>query len=307
MEILKAADMSRFRDGATTFKTTAGLCLAMGMAALHPVAGIGAQRSQVSHVRVDLRGGEPKRIELEARQVQLSQVLDVIAHRLDISIHYSVLPTEPVSVTCLGETVKEVMDCLLGPKANLVFRYPDGFSQGKETGQPVELWVLGSSLEERPLFPLQAECGTVSGKNESTANAVVVDSGLTEKLLHMAGSEDLMERIGALSQLAGARSVDPGVAEKILRAALDDPNPDVRGQAIYALAQRGGEGAAAFLHEALKDSAPAVRLLAVDGLGSDAESIGWLRQALRDDDESVRELAAMKLEMLGMEVGEEIQ
>lgn len=299
--------MSRFRDDATTFKTTAGLCLALGIAALHPAAGVGAQQSQASHVRVDLRGGEPKGIELEARQAPLSQVLDAIALRLDISIHYSVLPTEPVSATCLGETVKEVMDCLLGPRANLVFRYRNGFLQGEGTGVPVELWVLGSSFAERSPSSAQAECGRVSGNNEPPAHAVVVDSGLTEKLLHMAGSEDPMERIGALSQLAGARSVDPGVAEKILQAALSDPNPDVRGQAIYALAQRGWEGAAAFLHEALKDSAPAVRLLAVDGLGSDAESIAWLRQALRDDDEAVRELAAMKLEMLGMEAGEEIQ
>lgn len=298
--------MSRFGDGATTFKITAGLCLLTGMIAFHPPAGIGAQRSQLNPVRVDLRGGEPKRIEIEARSVPIGRVLDEIARRLDISIHYSVLPTEPVSATCLGETVKEVLDCLLGPRADLVFRYLNGFSQGEGTGVPVELWVLGSSFAERFPPSAQAECGTVSGKNELPANAVVVDSELTEKLLHMVGSEDPMERIGALSQLAGARSVDPGVAEKILQAAMRDPNPDVRGQAIYALAQRSGEGAAALLHEALRDSAPAVRLLAVDGLGSDAESIARLRQALRDEDEAVRELAAMKLEMLGMESGEDI-
>jgi hypothetical protein len=310
----EAADMSGFRDdaslssgGATGSKAVAGFCLAVWMGFPHPATGTVPEGSRPGSVRFTLLDDEPERIELEARQVPLSRILDTVAHRLGIPIHYSILPTEPVDATCLGETVKEIMDCLLGPKANLVFRYPSGFSRGKETGQPVELWVLGGSVAEPPPPSAQTECGTVGGKDERAAKAVVVDPELTEKLLHMARSEDPVERIGALSQLAGARSVDPGVAEKILQAALNDPDPDVRGQAIYALAQRGGGEASALLHEALKDSAPSVRLLAVDGLGSDAESLAWLRQALRDDDEAVRELAAMKLEMLGMEVDDEIR
>ncbi len=37
----------------------------------------------------------------------------------------------------------------------------------------------------------------------------------------------------------------------------------------------------------------ALRLMAVDGLGTDEESIALLKQALTDSDQAVRELAAM--------------
>jgi HEAT repeat protein len=52
------------------------------------------------------------------------------------------------------------------------------------------------------------------------------------------------------------------------------------------------------LQDALQDSALPVRLMAVDGLGTDEESIALLKQALTDSDQAVRELAAMKLKSL---------
>jgi HEAT repeat protein len=88
-----------------------------------------------------------------------------------------------------------------------------------------------------------------------------------------------------------------------LQTALSDEDPNVRGQAVYAVVRRGGVEATAVLQDALQDSALPVRLMAVDGLGTDEESIALLKQALTDSDQAVRELAAMKLKSLSTTYG----
>jgi HEAT repeat protein len=132
---------------------------------------------------------------------------------------------------------------------------------------------------------------------------VAPDPELAETLVRMAESEDPAERVSTLSQLAVERPVEPGIVQEILQTALSDEDPNVRGQAVYAVGRRGGVEAAAVLQDALQDSALPVRLMAVDGLGTDEESIALLKQALADSDQAVRELAAMKLESLSITHG----
>ena len=127
---------------------------------------------------------------------------------------------------------------------------------------------------------------------------VAPDPELAETLVRMAGSEDPAERVSALSQLAVERPVDLATVQEILETALSDEDSNVRGQAVYAVVRRGGVEATAVLQDALQDSALPVRLMAVDGLGTDEESIALLKQALTDSDQAVRELAAMKLKSL---------
>ena len=80
-----------------------------------------------------------------------------------------------------------------------------------------------------------------------------------------------------------------------LEQALTDQDANVRAQAISSLAHREGSGAAAAIQEALHDSAVDVRMMAVDGITDD---IALLQQAINDSDETVRSLAAIKLEEL---------
>ena len=48
----------------------------------------------------------------------------------------------------------------------------------------------------------------------------------------------------------------------------------------------------------MHDPELSVRLLAIDGLGGDEKSVALLEQALSDEDAAIRELAALKLELL---------
>ena len=85
-------------------------------------------------------------LQLEVRQAPLAQVLDSIASKTGVRINYSVLPDGLVTATCVGSTVKQVLECLLVRKADLVFRYSRQASKADPKGQPEEVWVLGAKF-----------------------------------------------------------------------------------------------------------------------------------------------------------------
>ena len=124
------------------------------------------------------------------------------------------------------------------------------------------------------------------------------DLKLTEKIVNLASSNNPEQRISALSQLAVKASIDAGVVQKILQKAILDKDSNVRGQAVYAIAQQECTDVLIVLEQALHDSEFSVRMMAVDSLGTDERSIFLLEQAKDDEEEAIRELAAMKLESL---------
>lgn len=103
------------------------------------------------------------------------------------------------------------------------------------------------------------------------------------------------ERIGALSQLAVKGALDSASTQKILQAALRDQDANVRAQAVHAIVQQGCADTVLFLGQALNDSELPVRLMAVDNLNAEDTGLQLLEQALNDEAEAVRELAATKL------------
>lgn len=119
-----------------------------------------------------------------------------------------------------------------------------------------------------------------------------------DKIINLAASDNPEERISALSHLAEKRQIDAGVIQKILQAAILDKDSNVRGQAVYAIAKQGCEDLPLVLEQAMQDSELSVRLMAVDSLGTDDKSIALLEQAKEDEEEAIRDLAAMKLEAL---------
>ncbi len=124
------------------------------------------------------------------------------------------------------------------------------------------------------------------------------DLKLTEKIVNLASSNNPEQRISALSQLAVKASIDAGVVQKILQKAILDKDSNVRAQAVYAIAQQECTDVLSVLEQAMHDSELSVRMMAVDSLGTDARSIFLLEQAKDDEEEAIRELAAMKLESL---------
>lgn len=236
---------------------------------------------------------------LQVEQASWDQVFTEVATKAGVQVHYLGLPPILVSAVCVGPSIKHIVECLLGPGANVIFRYAaDEPLEGLHQADAVEAWV-GLNARSTTLCTQAADLPE-QGRPVSPAEARAAepDPKLTETLERLAGSEDPTERISALSQLAVDKPVDPGVVEEILLRALEDEDPNVRGQAVYALAQRGGVESAEVVREALQDDAAAVRRMAVDGLTANEESITLFKQALVDSDQAVRELAAMKLEPL---------
>jgi HEAT repeats len=245
-------------------------------------------------VITDDKGSE---LQLEVRQMPLAEVLDSIAEKTHVPIHYSVLPEGLVTATCVGSTLKQVLECLLDRKADLIVRYPRGLAQADGKGQVAEAWILGSRLDgaaakDCPML------GNTAGKGSLTLRQnqdMDIGPDRTEDLLKMTQSknpEERAEAIGAL--LAGGRKGDPDV-KAALEQALTDQDPIVRSQAISSYAHREGVGAIGAIQEALHDDSVDVRMMAVDGITDD---VGLLQQAVNDSDETVRSLAEIKLEQL---------
>lgn len=267
---------------------------------------------KVSHrekpnVQVIISGDKQEAITLEARQAPLGQVMDEIAGKTGTRVHYSVLPEELVTATCAGATVKQIMECLLGPDADLMFRYPSGFSKDDSPGRPVELWVLGSSFGDRQFSEGARGSGlrAAAGVREDAGQHLQTKTAQTDstqskpedigKLVEMASGEDPAERANAIARLAADERADEAILRNTLGKALSDEDADVRAQAVYGLARRGGAGISAMLQAALHDRDESVRLMAVGSAGTDAQGVALLREALTGSDETVRALAAMKL------------
>lgn len=243
----------------------------------------------------DDKGSE---LQLEVRQMPLAQVLDSISHKTRTPIHYSVLPDGLVTATCVGTTLKQVLECLLDRKADLIVRYPRKSDKVEAKGQVAEAWILGSRLDGTTA---KADCSATDEINKGSLSLrknyqdTEAESDRTDELLKMAQSKNPEERVEAIGALmAGGREGDPAV-KAALEQALTDKDDNVRAQAISSLSHREGGGAVGAIQEALHDNSVDVRLMAVDGITDD---IALLQQAINDSDETVRSLAETKLQQL---------
>lgn len=253
--------------------------------ALLPVSDLSfaeTDRQELSGVHVAVAGNQHKLIALEARQAPLKRVIDELAGKTGTRVHYSFLPDEQVTAQCVGTTVKEVLGCLLGADADLVSR-----SSGGSPGQQPEVWVLASSFAKRQPFEAEPDAGEPL--------AIPKDTGQEAK---PAPAEDPAQRAQAIARLAADGQADDDGQRRALEDALADPDAQVRAQAVYGLAQRGGADASAALQAGLHDSDASVRLMAVDSVGLDPQGLALLQQALADSDETVSAMAALKLESL---------
>lgn len=255
------ADMSGYR-----FRT---ICLLLLMPTLASAGGQAA--------RVVLSQDAGAKLQLEARQQPLPQILKTITEKTGVPIHYSALPKQLVTVTCVGTTVKQVLECLFDKKADLIFRYANNTAQN----HPEEAWVLGTNFaaEETP---------ATTGMETKTDDADEVD-----KLLERVKTGDPVQRADAVAGLAAEKQANEGSINSALVSALSDKNAEVRAQAVSGLTSRDSSDAPAALQNAMQDDDASVRLMAVDSAG---DNIALLQQALGDSDETVRAYAAIKLE-----------
>ncbi len=245
-------------------------------------------------IRVAMSKDNGAELQLEARQAALAQVLDELTGKTGVRINYSVLPDGLVTATCVGSTLKRVLECLLAGKADLIFRYSGQPTKSEPQGQPAEAWVLGAKFGSGQVNAIV--CSSPESQQQlfsmSTKPAIEPEAAQTDELMKMAKSESHAERAEAVGRLLSVGPKGDASIKETLETALADPDATVRMRALASLAHREGAGASAALQEALHDSNVGVRLTAVDNAGND---VALFQQALTDSDAMVRQLAATRL------------
>lgn len=234
-------------------------------------------------------------LEVEAQNANLAQVLEQLAKSANMLLHYSVLPQRTVTATCVG-SVKNVLTCLLGETVNTTFRYSKTANNATATPNPVEAWIMGSSLAATST----ACTGDIANnRNTETATPDHASTDQTQSLLKQLKSKKADERSDAIVRLnAFSTSPDTEVLNA-LRQSLNDKSTQVRLQALNALTNLQGEDAMSpVLQQALSDRDSDFRAMAISLIENDT---ALLQQALQDPDASNRELAQSKLDSLNNE------
>ncbi len=254
-------------------------------------AQVNAKTNSQPSIQIVLSQQKDSAIRMETRQTPLGQVLKAIAEKTGAIIHYSVLPEDPVTATCVGSDVAQIMDCLVGKQIGLVAHKP-------QKDKPAEFWLLGSSVgscQAVTVAPDQVHHQVASQPTDLTQNNAELDKEQLiqiEAALKQAKSKDKDERATALYNLGLLGEGDNPEVRKALEEAIADQDPNVRTQAITSLMQREGEDTPE-VQQALRDKDMNVRMAVVGSLNTD---IQLLQQALTDSEQSIRDLAQSKLE-----------
>lgn len=255
------------------------------------VAQTNAQTSIQPSIQIVLSKQKDSAIRMEIRQAPLGQVLKAIAEKTGAIIHYSVLPEAPVTATCVGANVGQIMDCLVAKQLGLVAHKP-------QKDKTAEFWLLGSSVgscQAVTVASAKARHQVASQPTDLAQNNAALDKEQQiqiEAALKQAKSKDKDERATALYNLGLLGQGDNPEVRKALEEAIADQDPNVRTQAITSLMQREGEDTPE-VQQALKDKDMNVRMAVVGSLNTD---IQLLQQALTDSEQSIRDLAQSKLD-----------
>lgn len=255
-------------------------------------------------IRIATREDKGSELQLEVRQAPLGEVLNQIAVKTKIPIHYSILPEGLVTATCVGPGVKNVLECLIGSKVDLVFRYaPAG---NKDQPAPVsEAWLLGTNITIAKVTA--ANCPAVVGQQQEPEPVAGPPIDTTQemreqsnRLLEQAKSKDPAQRAEALANLGTGGVKDDPKIRQVLEQAMTDKNPGIRAQAVGAMADLDADSASEVLGRALQDNSIEVRIAAVDKAGS---NVGILERATTDSNATVSGYAAAKLAELNRKQG----
>jgi HEAT repeats len=251
----------------------------------------GLHSSPSPSIKITLSKQDDAVIILETITSPLGQILKAITDKTGAVIHYSVLPEAPVTATCVGANVGQIMDCLVAKQIGLVTNKP-------QKDEPAEFWLLGSSVGSCQAVtiapnPLPSpETAAFQPEYLPEAPKITNRQQSDALLSQLKNAKTPQERAEALTNMVSGAIIDDPAVRKALDDAVLDTNATIRAQAISTLANLDKEGSAEILAGALHDSDAAVRLTAIDQLDSDIEA---LKQALSDSDASIRDYAAAKL------------
>jgi hypothetical protein len=202
-------------------------------------------------------------ISLEASEAEWSAVIVELTSQTGIVVHVASLPAEPLTASFTRVEPERVLRRLFGPSAGYAFVYASG-------PIPVAVWVTSPA----PTF----------SPTPSRPATMPIPAELRDA--------DPRTRVGAVDRLVSAQG-DPAI-DALARLLVTDPDADVRSAAATGLVRIGTPRAFAAARPAVFDEAKLVRLRTIEALadrgGEFAHRI--LREALRDNDEEVRDAAA---------------
>lgn len=201
-----------------------------------------------SSVQVDLPKNKDDTIHLRAKHTTLDRILTTLSAKTGVKIHYSALPSNLITVTCAEASVKTVVECLLGPGANLATKIPEKTSEAIQAlnpdAQAAELWILSAptslSHADSPKAETLAEQSPQPAQRKPKPQDIAErDRDQFEETLKQTTSKNPEERATALYNLGLTGKDDDPDVKDALRQALSDEAPNVREQAAISITQSG--------------------------------------------------------------------
>ncbi len=262
-----------------------------------------SDRPNATTVRVSFRDGL---LSVEAKAGTWMQVLNEITEQTGIRFHHSWPFAGLVTVSFANLPVRQAIERLFGPEADFMFRYHG--TAYLSSSLPKEVWILGN-----------VQGGGARGQQSAPANKAAVDSNpahvgagradalpaaaerpmdkvLIDHFVAMSRHEDPQMRRQAIAALTDSGTAEEdGAVAAVLDTALTDDDASVRAYGVQALAMRGGPEVMGHLWRALRDPSAEVRIMAVENAKSKDQGIALLQEALSDVDETIRSVAANRL------------
>ncbi len=229
--------------------------------------------------------GDVRRVSLQRQP--LSQVMKQLAQTRHISLHYAnSLAERPVGGDCPADPLPELITCLLGQAQNVIVRLSPG-------GKPAELWLISSGEPPGKFTSIEPEMSAED--TENTLENQRIEDAMQEKMLHNLAHGQAADKLAAMSAMIGRELNDPKQVNQLLKEALHDRDPDVRGKSIAVLSQLDHADAEPYLRQMLNDPDSAVRLATVLAADNFPEV---LQSALNDADSQVRDYAQLSISRL---------
>ena len=261
---------------------------------------IRTERPNATKVSVSFRDGL---LSVEAKAGTWVQVLNEITEQTGIQFHHSLPFTGSVTVSFANLPVRQALERLFGPEADFMFRYHG--TAYLSSSLPKEVWVLGNvqgggarGQQSAPANTagVDSNQGNVETGKPATAAEPPMDKALTDHFLAMSRDEDPQMRRQAIAALTDSGTAEEdGAVAAVLDTALTDDDARVRAYGVQALAMRGGPEVMGHLWRALRDPSAEVRIMAVENAKSKDQGIALLQEALSDVDETIRSVAANRL------------
>ena len=212
---------------------------------------------------------------LDVKGAPLAEVFRTLSERMGVPIVTAPPPEAPLTLRCSGGDVRVIVGCLLGSGASVVYHM--GLPGHRDVVSSVR--ILGSSYVRKPVRNVNADPSKLAA------------------ILEMTRSEDPDARADGYTQLAQLVGGNETLQRSVFHQGLQDGFGEVRAAALLGLHGVDPQGSREEMLKGLSDVDANVRLAALDVIGEGAEAEGFLRQALNDPDDMVRELARLRLEL----------